>query len=180
MYSTLEPIPQGTDLGKQVVHDDGKQTSINSGDIELVAKENFSAQIVVDGRIRCRQYMSWQIIVLILLLGSMVILAVVGGAVFGSRKKQLKSMAFEEIPRYRNIAALSFATNSVNNTRVYFLDDERHVIEAANSADNVTWNMKDTGFVVGYGSALAAAVSRPNFPFVGHYSYIRDFILISR
>ena len=66
-------------------------------------------------------------------------------------------------PPQRNIAALSFALNSVNNTRIYFQDDAGQIVEAANSAANTTWSINRTGISGKNGSAIAAAVSRPDF-----------------
>ena len=66
-----------------------------------------------------------------------------------------------------NIAALSFASNNVNHTRVYFQDNAGQIMEAANSTDNLTWTINGTGTVAKNGSAIAAAVSRPGFPEVG-------------
>ena len=67
-------------------------------------------------------------------------------------------------PPQRKIAALSFALNSVNNTRIYFQDNAGQTMEAANSAANTTWNINKTGIAGKNGSAIAAAVSRPDFP----------------
>ena len=72
------------------------------------------------------------------------------------------------MPPQRNIAALSFISDSVNNTRVYFQDDVGQIMEAANSADNTTWSINSNGIRRKNGSAIAAAVSRPDFPLMSN------------
>lgn len=107
-----------------------------------------------------------------------IILAVVFGAIFGSRHTNSMTTPSQPsnssataspalLPR-RNIAALSFEANSINNTHVYFLDNQGRVLEAANSSKNKTWVTKTIGSGAKKGSAIAAAVSRPYFPLVTH------------
>lgn len=110
-------------------------------------------------------------------VGLIAVLAAVLGAVFGLRHTSSATVSPDHLsnssiispstrPPQRNIAALSFALNSVNNTRIYFQDDMGHIMEAANSAANTTWSINRTGISGKNGSAIAAAVSRPDFPLV--------------
>ena len=110
-------------------------------------------------------------------VGLIAILAAVLGGVFGSRHTSSATVSPDRLsnssvmspsarPPQRSIAALSFALNSVNNTRIYFQDDVGQIMEAANSAANTTWSINRTGVSGKNGSAIAAAVSRPDFPLV--------------
>ena len=110
-------------------------------------------------------------------VGLIAILAAVLGGVFGSRHTSSATVSSDRLsnssvmspsarPPQRSIAALSFALNSVNNTRIYFQDDVGQIMEAANSAANTTWSVNRTGVSGKNGSAIAAAVSRPDFPLV--------------
>lgn len=173
MYSTLEVIPPRLDLGKQVVGDDGKQKITNSGEIEPIAKEEFYVTKEVDDQIRPRHRLRWRELALISVLGSMVILAAVVGGVLGSRSRHSGSEreVVDPLPQNRNVAALSYVSDSVNNTRVYFQGDGGQIMEAvssANNGSNITWSVTSIGFITTNGSALAAAVSCPGFPFVSH------------
>ncbi|KAL9036679.1 MAG: hypothetical protein Q9214_006029, partial [Letrouitia sp. 1 TL-2023] len=67
-------------------------------------------------------------------------------------------------PPKRNIAAISFNHNSVDNNCVYFMDIQGNIMEAANSEKNFTWHVKKIGHGAKSGSAIAAAVSRPEYP----------------
>lgn len=180
MYSTLEALPRKLNLGKQVVEDDGKQVveddgkqiQTNRGEIEPIAKEKSCAPEVADDQIRPRQHLRWREIALISVLGSMVILAAVVGGVLGSQRRRLEErlMMNPSLPN-RNIAALSYVSGPVNNTHVYFQDDGGQIMESVSSANNasqITWSVNGLGFNATNGSALAAAVSRPGFPFVSH------------
>ena len=185
MYSTLEAIPQESDLGKQVVEDDGKQKVVNSGEIEPVAIEKFYAQHEANEQHRPRQRLRWREIALISVLGSLVILAVVIGGVLGSRSRHTDSGKEMMNPpsQNRNIAALSFVSDSINNTRIYFQDDGGQIMEAVNpttKGNNVSWSVNGLGFNATNGSAFAAAVSRPGFPFVSHVLHVLEFVLICR
>lgn len=94
-------------------------------------------------------------------LGLVIILVVVLGGIFGSRHKP--SSISSTLTIQRNIAAVSFASNSVNNTRVYYQDDMGRIMEAASSANNANWTDNPIGSTGKNSSALAAAVSRPGF-----------------
>ena len=110
-------------------------------------------------------------------VGLIAVLAAVLGAVFGLRHTSSATVSPNRLsnssvmspsarPPQRNIAALSFALNSVNNTRIYFQDNMGQIMEAANSASDTTWSINRTGIGGKNGSAIAAAVSRSNFPLV--------------
>lgn len=109
------------------------------------------------------------------LVGLIAILVAVLGGVLGSRHKRSATASLTSpsnssatfpsaTPPQRNIAALSFTSESVNNTRV------GQIMEAANSADHMAWSINRTGFGGKNGSAIAAAVSRPAFPLVSQVS----------
>ena len=186
-YSQLEVSPQHrrekplpTDLGKQVVPEDGKQHALERVGIEVDPNGNFTAQSVEDPQVHIHRSsrMKWMLFVGVLSL--VVIAAAVLGGVFGSRHKNHGTARNASSTNHsnssissssarsnqRNIAALSYSLNSVNNTRVYFQDDDGQIIEAANSADNPKWNISRIGIGGKNGSAMAAAVSRPGFPLV--------------
>ena len=194
-YSQLEAVPYGqlevapqhcrqkplpTDLGKQVVPEDGKQHAPERVGIEVDPNGNFPAPFVGDPHLQIHRSsrMKWMLFVGVLSL--LVIAAAVVGGVFGSRHKNHGTAGNASSTNHsntsisssparstqRNIAALSYSLNSVNNTRVYFQDDDGQIIEAANSADNPKWSINRIGIGGKNGSAIAAAVSRPGFPLV--------------
>lgn len=191
MYSTLEVNHWWSDQDKQVVPDDGKQLSINRGIVPLatesfapepIATESFAPEPVATEPVAeqnilagnsDRPYLSWKEMVLISAFVSMIILTVVIGGVVGSEKRPSTQFLVPYSPQIRDIAALSFTFNSTNMTRVYFQDDEGQIVEAAHShsANNTGWNLTNLGFGARNWSALAAAVSRPDFPLVSHVSY---------
>ena len=186
-YGQLEVAPQHrgqkplpTDLGKQVVPEDGKQHALERVGIEVDPNGNFPAQHVGDPRVQIHRSsrMKWMPFVGVLAL--VLIAAAVLGGVFGSRHKNHGTAGNASSTNHsnasisssparstqRNIAALSYSLNSVNNTRVYFQDDGGQIFEAANSADNPKWNISRIGIGGKNGSAMAAAVSLPGFPLV--------------
>ena len=131
-------------------------------------------------------------------VGLIIIIAVVLGLVFGLKHKRNGTISVTSSsnssavpapspprissptsPSPRNIAALSFASESVNDTRVYFQDNVGQIMEAANSGNDTKWSIDGTGIIGKNGSAIAAAVSRPEFPLVGHVSYMHGFRPIS-
>jgi hypothetical protein len=57
------------------------------------------------------------------------------------------------------LAAVSYTTNSLNETRVYYQDNSGQIMEAAGSAGNTSWNTQGLGFSARRNSAIAAAVS---------------------
>ena len=121
-------------------------------------------------------------------VGLIVIIALVLGLVLGLRHKHSGTISENSSsnssavpapaptsPPQRNIAAVSFASGSVNTTRVYFQDNVGQIMEAANTANDTTWNINGTGIVGKNGSAIAAAVSRPEFPLVSHISHMDSY-----
>jgi len=173
-YSTLEAVPGGyqpcwqdkplpSDAGKQVVPDYGKQQVVYNG-IEVLAKEYYTQDpggLHLPSRPSRRKRSIYG-----MALGFILILAVVLGGVFGSRHKHKPSIPSFTPKIQHNIAAVSFASSSVNNTRVYYQDDMARIIEAATSTNNATWINNPIGSSGKNSSALAAAVSRPGFPLV--------------
>ena len=185
--------PLSTDLGKQVVSHEGKQVFLNDDGPEPVAEKASYAHNDGDpddqghrsgGPSRKKWVLFGGVV------GLIIVLAVVLGSVFGSRHKRSATNSFinpsnssahsSPAPTsspptpllQHNLAALSFASNSVNNTRVYFQDNVGQIVEAANSADNTTWTIDGTGIIGKNGSAIAAAVSRTGFPLVSHAFYM--------
>lgn len=192
-YGQLEVAPQHhrekplpTDLGKQVVPEDGKQHALERVGIEVDPNGNFPAQYVGDPQVQIHRSsrMKWMLLVGVVSL--VVITAAVLGGVFGSRHKNHGTVRNAPSTNHsnasisssptrstqRNIAALSYSLNSVNNTRVYFQDDDGQIVEAANSADNPKWNISRIGIGGKNGSAIAAAVSQPGFPLVNQDFWI--------
>ena len=204
VYHQEETLP--TDLGKQVaphsekqvILEDGKQPIVDDGGLEVLAKNDSYAHGFGGHHVQAHRGSRKKRIVCGGIIGAIVILAAVLGTVFGLKQKSLATTPLTSHsnssatsppaksppttparPSQRNIAAVSFAANSVNNTRVYFQDSVGHVMEAANSADNTTWSINDTGTSGKNGSAIAAAVSRPGFPLASHVSAILLFLLTS-
>jgi len=153
------PYPLPSDPGKQVVPDDGKQQVVYNG-IEVAAKE--CAQNTGGLHIPSWPWRRKRSIYGVA-LGLIVILVVVLGGVFGSIHKHKPSINSSTPTIQHNIAAVSFASSSVNNTRVYYQDNMGRIMEAARSANNATWTNNPTGSSGKNSSALAAAVSRPGF-----------------
>ena len=172
------PPPPPPDLGKQVVPLEEKQVSLDDGKQYMVKhwgdhhvdfhRPSRKSRILLGGAV-----------------GLIVIIALVLGLVFGLRHKRSGTISVTSSsnssavpissptsPPQRNIAALSFASESVNNTRVYFQDNVGQIMEAANTANDTKWSINGTGVIGKNGSAIAAAVSRPDFPLVSHISYI--------
>ena len=198
-----KPLP--TDLGKQVVPyeakqvslDDGKQHIVDDGGIQSVAAGDSYAHDRSDHQIQIHRSSRKKWILSGGAVGLIVINAVVLGLVLGLRHKRSgatpvtsppnSSATFAPAPPIsspptsppqRNIAALSFASDSVNNTRVYFQDKVGQIMEAATSAKDTKWSINGTGIVGKNGSAIAAAVSRPGFPLVRHFSYMNEALQI--
>ncbi len=195
--------PQPTDLGKQVAPyegkqvalDDGKQHTVNDDGLESVPKKESFAHRYGDHPVQVHRPSRKRRKLLGGAIGLIIILALVLGVVFGLKHKHSARTSLTSpsnssseplstplpapppaSPTQHNIAALSFASKSVNNTRVYFQDNMGQIMEAANSADNMTWNISRTGITGKNGSAIAAAVSRPGFPFVSHVFSIQNAV----
>ena len=169
--------------GKQVALDDSKQHTVNDNGLELVSQKESFAHSYGDHPVQVHRPSSKRRMLLGGAIGLIIVLAVVLGIVFGLKHKHSARTSLispsnssaeppstppHDSPPQHNIAALSFVSNSVNNTRVYFQDNVGQILEAANSADNMTWNINRTGITGKNGSAIAAAVSRPGFPFVSY------------
>lgn len=185
-YSTLEALPLHRkekslpiDFGKQVVPDDGKQHEVDSVGIEVAANGDANAQYVDGHHVQVRRPSRRKWVLFAGVVSLVVIITAVLGGVFGSRQKKPGAASLTNLsntsatspsarPPQRNIAALSYLSNSVNNTLIYFQDDVGQIIEAANSANNTTWSINRTGIRGRNGSAIAAAVSRPGFPLVNY------------
>lgn len=182
--------PPLQDPGMQVLSSDEKQVNFQKTGLEVVLKEQDPSQYPAksDARFhRPRQpRRKWLLCAGIAAL--LIVLAAVLGGVFGSRARNkspsgssstssppgssstsspfISSTASNTMQSQHNIAAFSFAVNSVDNTRVYYQDNSGEIIEAANSAKNSTWINTRLGFFAQNGSAIAAAVSRPGFTHV--------------
>lgn len=188
-YSTLEALqlhrkekPLPTDFGKQVAPEDGKQHAVDSVGIEVAPNGDFNAQHAGGHHVQVHRPSRMKWILFVGVVSLVVIVAAVLGGVFGSRHKNhgtaegtsLTNLSNSSItspsarPPQRNIAALSYSLNSVNNTRVYFQDDLGQIIEAANFANNTVWSIEGTGIRGKNGSAIAAAVSRPDSHLVNY------------
>ena len=196
-----KPLP--TDLGKQVVPHEGKQVSLDDGKHHIVDDGGIRSVATGDSYAHDRSDHDIQIhrpsrkkwILSGGAVGLIIIIAVVLGLVFGLRHKRSGTTPVTRpsnsssipapappissppiSPLHRNIAALSFASESVNNTRVYFQDNVGQIMEAAKSAKDTKWSIHETGAIGKNGSAIAAAVSRPEFPLVGHVTYINEVL----
>ena len=198
-YSALEVVPHQyvhqmnqqhippppPDLGKQVVPLEEKQVSLDDGKQHIVKYGG-------DHHVNFHRPSRKTRILLGGAVGLIVIIAIVLGLVFGLRHKRSGTISVTSssnssaVPApasptsspERNIAALSFASEYVNNTRVYFQDNVGQIMEAANSAKDTKWSINGTGIVGKNGSAIAAAVSRPEFPLVSHISYMSGILQI--
>ena len=198
-----QPLP--TDLGKQVVPHEGKQVSLDdgkqhmgaSGGIQLVAIPESYAHDLNDHQVQVHRPWRKKWILSVGAVGLIVIIAVVLGLVFGLRHTRSGTTPVTSPPNssatsapappisspptslpQRNIAALSFASDSVNNTRVYFQDNVGQIMEAAKSGKDTKWSIIGTGTVGKNGSALAAAVSRPDFPLVSDVPHTNEVLQI--
>ncbi len=123
-YSTLEAVPRRyqpgsrdkplpSDAGKQVVPDYGQQQVVYNG-IEVAAKEYYTqdtSRLPLPSRLSRRKRSIYG-----MALGLILIMAVVLGGIFGSRHKHKPSITSFTPKSQHNIAAVSFASNSVNNT----------------------------------------------------------------
>lgn len=190
-YSKLEALknqPNAHDQpflensGKQVVSDHGKQVNTENTGLELAANDQYSDKYPANSGDQYhkprRPRRRWLIFGGIAAL--LIVVAAILGGILGSRANKKSppttsstisppsssSNASTTVQRQHNLAALSFAVNSVTNTRVYYQDNAGEIVEAANSAENITWINTKLGFFAKNGSAIAAAVSRPGFAVV--------------
>lgn len=174
-YSALEVVSQRpryeADPGKQVSVDDDKQFTGDNVGLELALKEDpdthkVHVHPVLSHRLSAKRLSARRRIILCGLVGLILILGAVLGGVLGSRHKN-SATSSSVLPVQRNIAAVSFTSNSANITQVYFQDNVGQIIEASNSGENNTWSINRTGISGKNGSVIAAAVSRPSLPLVG-------------
>ena len=201
-YSALEVVPHQyvhqmnqqdiqppPDLGKQVVPLEGKQVvPLEEKQVSLVDGKQHMVKYWGDHHVNFHRPSRKTRILLGGAVGLIVIIALVLGLVFGLRHKRSGTRSVTSSsdssavpppttssptsPPQRNIAALSFASENINNTRVYFQDNVGQIMEAANTANDTKWSINGTGIIGKNGSAIAAAVSRPEFPLVSHLSYM--------
>lgn len=66
----------------------------------------------------------------------------------------------------RNVAAVSYESNSANNTRVYYQDNQGNILEAHSNASSEKWSTSQI-VTAKNGSSFAAAVTMPANDFVG-------------
>ncbi|MCJ1429656.1 hypothetical protein MMC29_007571 [Sticta canariensis] len=179
------------DEGKQLALDGGKQWIGNevNGELEVASQENIDRQNTQVHHVLAQRPSARRWIVLGGITGLIVILGAVLGGVLGSRHKSSVTASSTSpsnsstspsnsstspsnpsapspsvTPTQRNIAAVSFTSNSANTSRVYFQDKEGQIIEASSFEPNMTWNISKIGIGGKNGSAIAAAVSRPTLP----------------
>ena len=187
---------------KQVVVDDGKQIRLDESGIEVTPKDELHLQNLNDAPFQRSVRSKKKFIIFGASVGLAAVLALVLGLVFGLRHKSSKisspttstnsssptNLTNPSSPPtiltnssdtstnttllQHDIAALSFVSGSVNNTRVYFQDNTGKIIEAANSADNQTWQSRRIGTSRKNGSSISAAVTRLGFPLVRHVASI--------
>ncbi|APA11683.1 predicted protein [Sclerotinia sclerotiorum 1980 UF-70] len=74
-------------------------------------------------------------------------------------------------PFQRNVAAISYASNNVNNSRVYYQDNQGHILESHSNASSEIWSTSQI-VTAKNGSSFAAAVTMPanNFEITVLYS----------
>lgn len=188
--------PLSDNPGMQVVCDNGKQVNFQKTALEVVVQDQGSHQLLPNSDAQSdvsppltppQRRRKW------LLYGGIaaifIVVAAVLGGVFGSRTNKKSSPesngtsststsldAASPFPTssgiatgqsQRKLAAVSYAQNSVDNTRIYFQDNAGEIVEVANSAkDKSTWTNIKLGFFPKNGSAIGAAVSRPGFTHV--------------
>ena len=187
-HSTLEAVPNAHSTLEAIPNAYGTLEAVSNayGTLEAVPK-TYKALEAVPHQVHqpSRRKRKWILRVGVVGLIAVVLAAVLGG-VLGSRHRSSATLLPSPpsnssviypsaAPPQRNIAALSFALNSVNNTRVYFQDNAGQIMEAANPAANTTWSINKIGIGGKNGSAIAAAVSRPDFPLVSQlFSLFND------
>ena len=183
-----QPLPPN--LGKQVVPLEEEQVSLDDSKQHMV-------KYWIDHHVQFHRLSKKSRTLLGGAVGLIVIIAVVLGLIFGLRHKRSGTTAVTgpsnssaipapappkfsspTSPLQRNIAALSFASGSFNNTCVYFQDNVGQIMEATNSAKDSKWSINGTGIVGKNGSAIAAAVSRPEYPLVSRFFYVNEVLQI--
>lgn len=181
--------------GMQVVFSDEKQVNFQKTELEVVVQDQDSPEYPANSDAQCnlppqprRKWLLYGGVAAILI----VVAAVLGGVLGWRANKKSPSESFSTlssstssnvpspfpsfnaittIQSQRKLAAVSYAVNSVDNTRVYYQDNAGEIVEAASSAKSSTWINIKLGFFAKNGSAIGAAVSRPGFT---HVSF--DFV----
>lgn len=91
-------------------------------------------------------------------------LAVTSGSVTSSTTQSTATKA-PTSNLIRNIAAVSYTSDSVNTTRLYYQDNSGQLIEAitsnSSSSTTPTWTTNKLNYTANNGSAIAAAVTKP-------------------
>lgn len=165
--------PLSVDSDKQVVIYDETQAACFEG-LEVVGKYQTVGHAI---------WPLWRKLFFFTGLTAVITTAAVLAGVFGSRRSHAKSSSpalnsatgfnitfpLDAVVSPRNIAAVSYTLQSTNNTSLYFQDNEGQLWEAANNGSS--WSNRELGFTVANGSALAAAVSNPSYPFVNFTSH---------
>lgn len=185
-----KPLP--CDPGKQVALDGGKQwiEHGDKGDLEVAPKEDFDPHKTHARNVLAQRLSKRRWIIIGGIIGLILILGAVLGGVLGSRHKSSGTASLTSpsnssapspsnssapspsvTPTQRNIAAVSFASNSANVSRVYFQDDVGQILEASNTEGDTAWSINKTGISGKNGSAIAAVVSRPSLPLVSPVSF---------
>lgn len=164
--------------GLQVVPDDGKQVNFEVAGLEVVTNDpspdSYSANLGDQHHQprRPRQLRRRWLIFGAICAPLIIVTAILGGVLGWKANKKSSSSSSSSnanipIQRRHNLAALSFALNSVNNTLVYYQDNTGEIVEAASSTQNTTWIKTKLGFFVKNGSAIGAAIRQSGFTHVG-------------
>lgn len=178
-----KPLPSAP--GNQVTLDGGTQRIGDDGDLEVAPKKDVDRHLIRVPHVLAQRLSARRLIILCGMIGLILVIGAVLGGVLGSRHKSSVTASATSFsnssatspsvtPTPRNIAAVSFASNSINMTRVYFQDDVGQIMEASNSESNTTWSINKTGIRGKNGSVIAAAVSRPSLPLVSPVFYCQS------
>ncbi|MCJ1466166.1 hypothetical protein MMC07_004785 [Pseudocyphellaria aurata] len=168
-----KPLP--SDTGKQVAPDGDKQFIEDRSEFGVAQKKDIGRHKIPAHPILMQRLPARRRLILYGIIGSILILGAVLGGVLGSRHQSSgttsatspsnsSATSSSAAPTQRNIAAVSFTSNSTNYTRVYFQDNAGQILEASSSEGNMMWTINQTGIHGKNGSVIAAAVSRPSLP----------------
>ncbi|MCJ1470234.1 hypothetical protein MMC07_008879 [Pseudocyphellaria aurata] len=159
----LEPLTN--DPEKQVAIDGGKQCVEDKGGLEVAPNDDFAnddfnedfdrRKIAIHG-VSAQRLTARSRKILCGLAGLTIILGAILGGVLGTRHKNSATVAVT--PPQRNIAAVSYTTDSTNHTRVYFQNDVGQIMDATYSGNELTGSINGTGFYGKNGSVIAATV----------------------
>jgi hypothetical protein len=188
IYSNLEVVapergrPLLTEAEKAVAQDSGLQIAGSDG-MQHIEHSNIIHQETVETSERGRRSSRKVFAFLGVFIALIIILAAVLGGVLGSRHKSPEKPASASngttsnppLPAFQhNIAAVSFTLDSINQTRLYYQSKVGEIVESVFQTDGNSWTHNPIGVVAMNGSALAAAVSRPDFPLVDRPLYGSD------